>query len=192
MASLGTIALGNYDAGNSSDTSTNGSDPLLEVIASADDADYAYDNANNTHTGIAAFALDNMPGDFGTMNSVSINLRYGKDTHTGTNTWDSLAAQIVQSDGSTALTDNTTIVSGPITTTTATNSGATTLTNPDTTSGASIWNGAIVLIRFGITKSKGGDSDQERVYAAEVTGDYDVSSGTMIPLFMHCYNQMTT
>lgn len=171
--SLGTLALGTYT--NVSSTTITGSDPVLEVIASTDDADYVQDATNSSHTGTARFTLADMPSDFLSMATIAIKLRYAWQTGTQVNTWDTLAAQIVQSDGSTALTDSVTIASA-ITTTTLTNSSAVTLTNPDTSAAKSVWDGALVLIKFTITKSKSGDTLGKRVFAAEVTGTYNAAA----------------
>jgi hypothetical protein len=172
LTTLGTIELGTYT--NVADTAITGSDPVLENIAGTNDADFVNDATNSSHTGQADFALGNMPADFGTMNSVEINLRYGKDVHTGTNTWDNLQAQILTA-ADVALTDNVNIATS-ITSTTPANSGAITLTSPDLISNKAVWDAAKVRISWIIGRSKGGDSDQEEVYAAEVTGDYDIAA----------------
>lgn len=169
MASLPTLALGTYT--NISSTAIQGSDPVLEVIASLDDADYVYDATNSTHTGEASFALDNMPSDFSSMLTLAVRLRYHWATGTQTNSWDTLRARVFKSDGTTALTDLVTVASA-ITTTTATNSSVISFTGVSTTATKADWDGAVVRIYFYITKSKTGDTVQKRVTAGELTGTY--------------------
>jgi len=137
-----------------------------------------FDGTNSTHAGVCWFTLDAMPSDFGTMNTVDIRLRYGLLEAANANlTWDSLQAQIRQSDGSTALTDTVTVASN-ITDESPTNSSVTSMTNPDTTSGKAIWDDARVYLTWNVTRNKGGHAAQEwQVYAAEITGDYDISTG---------------
>lgn len=150
---------------------------MLEVIASTDDTDYVHDNSNTTHTGTASFALANMPADFGTMLTLNINLRYAWGAGTQVNTWDNLRARVFKSDGTTALTNSVTIASA-ITTTTATDSGATAFTGVDTTATKADWDAAVVHIFFDITRNKGGDSLTERVFAAEITGTYNIATAS--------------
>ncbi len=50
------------------------------------------------------------------------------------------------------------------------------MTNPDTSAGKSVWDAARVYLTWNITRNKGGDVDTARVYAAEVTGDYDIDA----------------
>ena len=173
MASLGTLELGTYT--NVSSTTITGSDPVLESIAGTDDADYVSDATNSTHTGTARFTLGDTPADLGNVDTVSINLRYAFAAGTQVNLWDSLTAQIVESDGSTPLTDAVTIASD-ITTTTLTDSGAIALTNPNTSANKETWDAALVLINWNITRVKGGDTIKKNVYAAEVTGTYTAAA----------------
>jgi hypothetical protein len=72
------------------------------------------------------------------------------------------------------LTDEVTVESA-ITTTTPTDSSVIPMTNPNTSADKTVWDEALVLIRFGITRSKSGDDFQERVFAAEVTGTYTIA-----------------
>lgn len=170
-SSLPTLALGTY--ANVSSTAIQGSDPVLELIASTDDTDYVYDATNSSHTGTANFTLADMPSDFGTMATLSIRLRYAWQVGTQVNAWSTLTARVFKSDGSTALTNLATVASS-ITTTTPTNSSVINFTGVDTTSGKSIWDGALVQIGFVIAKAKSGDTVQKCVFAGELTGTYNV------------------
>jgi len=168
---IGTLALGTYT--NVSNTAIQGSDPVLEVIASLDDADYVYDATNTTHEGRARFALADMPVNFGTMATLNVRLRYHWAAGTQVNTWNTLSAQVFKSDNTTALTNKVTVASS-ITTTSATNSSVISLTGLDTDANKTDWDGAFVHIFFSITKVKGGDTIQKRVTAGELTGTYEV------------------
>lgn len=170
MADLGTLALGAYT--NNNLTAITGSDPVLEVIASTDDADFVFDTDNSTHQGRARFALADMPADFQTMATLFIRLRYGLSAAASLNTWDSITARVWRGDFLTALTDAVTVVTGPITNTTPANSAVIQFTGVNTTASKTQWDGAVVEIAFNITRSKGGDSVDERIYAAEITGTY--------------------
>ena len=174
MADLGTLALGAFT--DVASTAITGAEPVLQVIASADDAKHVHDTANTTHTGVASFALGETPADLDNVDTASIRLRYGLSGEPDNNVWDSLTAQIVESDGSTPLTDEVTVVTGPIEDTSPTNSSVVALTNPNTGATKETWDAALVLIRFGVSKNKGGDAVEERVFAAEVTGTYTVAA----------------
>lgn len=172
MADLGTLALGTFT--NVAETAIQGSDPVLEVIASTDDTDYVYDATNSTHTGTARFALGNTPADLGNVDTLSIKLRYAAAA-AQTNVWDSLSARVFKSDGTTALTNAATVALAIITTT-ITDSAATAFTGVDTAATKADWDGAVVHIIWGITKVKGGDTVRKNVYAAEITGTYTASA----------------
>jgi hypothetical protein len=172
MADLGIIVPGTFLSGSSSDTAITGTEPALQAIASADDNKNVHDAANTTHTGLAIFELDDVPADFGGMDTLSVRLRYGLGSALSNNTWDTLTARAVDS-GGTALTDEVTLASD-ITTTTPTNSSVVgfALTASGQSADKAAWDGARLEIRFGITKNKGGDSAEERVFAGELTGTY--------------------
>jgi hypothetical protein len=173
MTTLPTVTPGNHrsDLPQNTGTSKTGTDPVLEAIATPDDADFVFSALNATGTHVAVFDLGDMPADFDHMDTLSVRLRYHKSAHSGVNTWNSLTAQIYQSDGTTQLCDERTIAT-TITTTTPTNSPATTLISVNTTADKTVWDGALLFLRFAITKSMGGDADEERVTAAELTGTY--------------------
>jgi len=171
MADLPTIALGTRSATHSTaDTEVVGSEPVLELIASAVDASFVRDITNSTHTGIGAFdLLGNMPADFGTMDTLSVELRSHLGSAPSNNTWDSLTAQIVNGGTGAALTNEVTVRSAI-----ATTPPVNTLVNFTGVQAGSKaeWDGAVILLRFNITRNKGGDSVEERVTAGELTGTY--------------------
>jgi hypothetical protein len=175
MASLGTIAFGTFVSASSTDTALNAptGEPVLQVIASASDTSDVHDTANTSHVGVAFFELGDMPSDFGNMDALSVRVRYGWQSGTQVNVWTSLSVQIYQSDLTTPLTALRTIASNI--TTLGTTSAALAFTGLETTPDKAVWDGAVAAIRFNITKNMGGDALEERVFAAELTGDYTVA-----------------
>ncbi len=181
MATLPTLALDTYT--NVNDTAIQGSNPVLEVIASTDDTDYVYDATNSTHTGIARFTIADMPSDFSSMSTIDVRLRYAWQTGTQVNTWDALQARVMSSDGATAYT----FANSPtaITTTTITNTSVLSLglTSSGSSASKADWDAALLEIRWGVTKLKSGDTLQKRVYAAELTGTYTAAAAAKSLVF---------
>jgi hypothetical protein len=179
VADLGTIAFGTFVSGSSTDTALNAptGEPVLQVIASASDTSDVHDTANTTHTGVAVFELGNTPTDFGNMDTLSVQVRYGWQSGSQVNAWSSLTVRIFQSDLTTPLTDSRTIASS-ITDVGGTNSDALEFTGVNTAAGKSAWDGALAVIQFGITKNMGGDALEERVFAAELTGTYTAGAAS--------------
>jgi hypothetical protein len=175
MATLNTLQLLTFT--NINDTGITGTPPVLQEIAAASDSTSVNDVTNSTHTGVAQLTLEAVNADLGNMDTLFIQLRYSRSTGTQTNSWDSLSARVFKSDGTTPLTNALTVVSGPITTTTPTNSSVVQFTGLDTAATKAEWEAAVVHISFAITRSKGGDSILERVFAAEITGTYTISAG---------------
>lgn len=175
MAALGTLALGTFT--NVSNTAITGTDPVLEVIGSADDADFVRDTANSDHTSDCWFDVaTTLPSDLGNVDTISINVRYGLDTTKGTNDWLFIYARIYKADGTTALTDQLTVVDGGtgISNTTPANSGAVAFAGVDTAATKAEWQAAQVHLYMNINRDGGGDSVVERIYAAELTGTYSL------------------
>jgi hypothetical protein len=164
------------DFTNVADTAITGTPPVLQLIASANDASYVNDDTNSTHTGVARFTWADMPTDFGTMTDLTVRLRYFYSSTPVNNTWNSLTAQVVRSDGTTPLTDEITVAGPAITTTTPVNSQAINFTGIDLTANKATWDDSLVLLRFSITRTKGGEAFEERVSAAEISGVYAVST----------------
>jgi len=181
MATLPTLSFGAYT--NVSNTANVGASPL-EEIASASTATYAYDETNSTHTGDAWFALgESLPADFGVMESstsLSCRVQYAWST-TGLNLWNNIFARIYKSDGTTPLTNQSTLASS-ITTTTPANSSVVAFSGVDTTATKAEWEAAQIHLYWDISKNMGGDSGrQARIYAAELTGTYTVTLGPITP-----------
>jgi len=177
MANLPVIELGVYT--NVSGTVKVGTDPVLEVIASADDADYVYTSQNATGTYSARFEIDAFPSGLSNVDTLSVQLRYRRAAGTQVNTWDSLRARVYKSDLTTALTNEATVASS-ITTTASTNSSVIAFTGVDTAATLADWNGAVLVVYWFITKSMGGDTLQKEVSAGELTGTYTSDTARLL------------
>lgn len=173
---LSAITCGNSAAPNGWTSRPNGA---LELIASADDTDFAEDTSNNSGTSSVdqGYLLDNKPTDFVTMASVSVRLRYGWAAAFTNRTWDSLSARIMNGTqvlaGSTSGGGFQTVVGTAITTTTPVNSAVTAFTYVNTAATKTDWDAAVLEMRITSTRSGGGSSIGRRVYAAEITGTYN-------------------
>lgn len=180
MADLSATAAGSYDSTNST-TSGNlvGTEPVLEVIASASDNTYFYDSTNSDGSFIGYFSLDAMPSDFSSMDTLSFRVRYAREGGDDPLlTWDSLSVQMLQSDRSTALTSDMTAASN-ISSTTPTTTSAIAFTGLQAGS-KTIWDNAVVAFTYTKTRSKGGFSgNQDAIYAFEITGTYTQGSGAI-------------
>jgi hypothetical protein len=166
MAILPALQLGTFFGGAT--TNIVGTEPVLQLIASANDSSYLRTNNNSTHIAWAGFSLADMPTDFQSMDSVSIRLRYYQSGMSN-NTWNTLRARIVDS-ASVAFSEWATVATN-ITNTSGLNSAVIPITLTASYNQA-VWNGARVEIEFSITRNKGGDTYEARVSAAEVTGTY--------------------
>jgi hypothetical protein len=158
-----------------------------EVIAAANDGTGDGDATNATGAYDNGFLLNDMPGDFGNMNSLSIRIRYGWVSAPGGNlTWDTLQARIVKD------TDGTVLAAGTaggvfqncvnsITVATPTNmASAQAFSYVNTTVTEADWNDARLELRQTVSKNKGGDATERRVYALEITGDYTTGGVTTV------------
>jgi hypothetical protein len=169
MATLNTLGLGTFT--NLNLTAIVGTDPVLEEIASADDADYAYTATNAAHVARAEFTLEDVNADLGNVDTLFVRLRYAIESGSQLNLWNLLSARVFKSDGTTPLTDGATVASN-ITTSTPTNSSVIEFTGVDTAAEKADWDAAVVVLFLDVTKVKGGDTLQKRVFAAELTGTY--------------------
>lgn len=180
MADLSATAAGTYDSTNSTTTGNIvGTEPVLEVIASANDNTYFYDSTNASGSETAYFSLDAMPSDFASMDTLSFRVRYARQGgDDALLTWDTLSVQMLQSDRATALTADITAASS-ITTTTPTTTSVTAFTGLQAGS-KTIWDNAVVAFTYTKSRSKGGFSgNQDAIYAFEITGTYTQGTGAI-------------
>jgi len=157
--------------------------------ALSDDSDASFDNQTSNASGQFYYGreLANTPGDFGSMNTLLIQFRYGWESTPVNTVWTVLGARVVASDGSTLLanggsTDNWQSVASEITTATPTTSAVVAFATVNTTATQGDWDGASLQIWWVRTRSKGGDALGCRVYEAWVTGTYTTSAGGPAPL----------
>jgi hypothetical protein len=177
---LSATAVGNSAAPNGWTSAPNS---VLQLIGSANDSNFAEDTSNTAGTSqqTQGYALDDMPTGantlFVSMNSVSIRMRYGWNaTKPAARNWNSLQARVVN--GATILAANDSggafeVVASSITNTTPTNSSTIAFTYVNTGASKATWDGAIVEMRIDTTRTGGGSAVARRVYALEVTGQYE-------------------
>lgn len=176
LLTLSALTCGNSAAPNEWTSAPNGA---LELIASADDTDYAYDSSNNsgTSTLYQGYELDNMPTDFVSMATLSARLRYGWAGTFSNRTWDFLRVRITGNGlnlaGGSLGTSSYLTIASSITVTTPTNSSTISFPNINTTATKTDWDAAVLEMQLVSTRSGGGSSVQRRVYAAEISGTYN-------------------
>jgi hypothetical protein len=176
---LPTTGVGNSAAPNEWSSAPNNA--LTLIGASGQDTNFGFVSTNATGNYTQGYALDDVPTDFNKMTStLAIELRYGWSAFDGgLSTWPSLTARIVS--GATILAAATVggafqSVSTTITNTTPTNSGAISFSYVNTTADKTTWDAAIVEILIERARSKGGNTNEQRVFALSVTGEYDAGS----------------
>lgn len=180
------VAGGASQAGESNFNSSPAN--ALETIAGAEDGDYIYVNQNASGIYSTYYPLQDVPTDFSSISSLQVRLRYGwSATPTNTN-WDNLYARIETSGGTILAAADAggtyqTVVSS-ITTTTATNSSNVAFSYVNTGASKADWNDAWFRIGVVRTKIKGGGSQEQRIYAAEVSGVYNEAAPVTTKIYM--------
>lgn len=201
MAELGSISPGVANTGTPDGVTAFVSlpDNAWETIDSADDGDYAYVDTNTTDNYAVGYVLGNMPTDFGNMDSGTCNVRvrYAWDAKsTGNEIWNDIDARVVTATGTVLAAADSggtfeTVVDVPgsaegdgILTTTATNTTNISFTYVNTGASKSQWDNAVLEVRINRVKNKGGGTDQQRIYAAEINGTYTISSGPAYQVYL--------
>jgi len=182
MADLGSLTASAGVAGGSSQAgeSNFNSAPAdaLETIAGADDGDYAYVNQNASGTYGTYYELENMPSDFGSILTLFARIRYGWDVAPGNSAWNNLYCRLETSAGvilAAADAGGTYVtVASSITDTSPVNSANVSFSYVNTGATKAQWDDAWYRFAVVRTKTKGGSTAQQRIYAAEVNGTYDV------------------
>jgi hypothetical protein len=173
---LPTTGVGNSAAPNGWTSAPNN---VLQLIGSANDANFAEDTSNSagTSTQDQGYALGDMPLDplFVSMTTLSVRIRYGWAGAFSNRTWNSLSARIMS--GATVLAAANSggafeTVASTITNTSPANSSVVAFTHVNTTATKATWDAAVVEMRISTTRSGGGSSVARRAYALEVTGTY--------------------
>jgi hypothetical protein len=176
---LPTTGVGDSAAPNDWTSAPNG---VLQLIGSANDANFAADTSNSpgTSTQVQGYELGDMPTGvglfFASMNSLSIQIRYGWASSFTNRTWNSLSARVMS--GATVLAANDSggtfeTVASSITNTSPANSSVVSFTYVNTGATKAQWDAGIVEMQISTTRSGGGSSVARRVYALEVTGQYE-------------------
>jgi hypothetical protein len=177
---LPTTGVGNATAPNEWVSAPNGA--LTLVGDSNQDTNFGYVDTNTVGTYTQGYLLDDMPLTFNTMTStLSIQLRYGWSVSPSLATWPTLTARIMS--GTTVLAAATAggafqTIESNITATTPTNSGVVAFSYVNTTANRDLWNDAHVEILIERGRNKGGSTEEQRVFALSVTGQYNAVDQT--------------
>ena len=171
---LPTLSVGNAVAPTGQWTAApNGALTLIGAVTQ----DNAWGGVNDNSTGDydQGWALADMPSDFASMSTLSIQLRYGWDDAPGLSDWTALEARIMS--GTTVLAGSTSgggfqSVATNITTTTPTNSAVISFAYVNADADKSTWDAGVLEIRIGRNRNKGGSTAEQRVYATQATGTY--------------------
>jgi hypothetical protein len=149
MATLPTLGV-NELLNSYADMKFEGTEPYLQKLASPDDSKYIYVDTNASVSTYATFKLDTMPSDFGSMDTLSVNLRYFRSAGTVTNIWDYISIRVVKSGGSDLV--STYVIEPHPGPTTPTNTGVLNFTGVNTSDSKADWDGARVTISLGTTR----------------------------------------
>jgi hypothetical protein len=172
---LPTLTVGNAAAPNEWSSAPNGA--LTAIGASGQDTNFGHvsENLTGTRTYVQGWELADTPADFLGMATLTIQLRYAWSAYATSATWPLLAARIVSGTTILAAADSGGAfesVATSITTTTPTNSSVVSFTYINTAANKAAWDAAVLEIRIDRTRSGGGNTNQQRVFAAEATGTY--------------------
>lgn len=150
----------------------------------SDDSDSTYMYADTNASGTYTFFSDqgDTPTDFATILTIAVNIRYGWSATPTNTTWDAILAHITKSDGTTFLAGGDlvstpqTIVNPPDTDATIRTTGAVGFVAVDTAATKTDWDGMQLHIGVVRTRSKGGGTEQQRIYETYITGTYTPST----------------
>src|SRR3989344_520727 len=188
---------GNQGDGDESTIAVNQAGSICNTVVCADSIDYDADstindadwvsNGTSETTTTQGFQLNDMPADFGTMDTgLNIKVRYNKFDDGSSHDTVTLGAQIVQADGSTELAGN----SGPQTIESHssgcgtggcgwTTDAAFTFTSVNTTANKATWDGAELELTWTYTKPQSPDDVEIRISAVELNGAYTAATFTV-------------
>lgn len=126
-------------------------------------------------TATQGFQIDDMPSDFADMDTFSIAVRF-RDNQDGDDTV-ALTAQIVESDGSTALTNSIAVHTHDGSESTYANTSTLNFTLTGTNN-KTVWDGAELELTWTYSRSMGGDNMNIQVSAVEMYGTYTTPTYT--------------
>jgi hypothetical protein len=175
MAILTALVPGNQAAGEYPlqwDNATDGS------LGDDSDSTFSGDGTNGDFDGVHSFLLGDVDTDLRAMTTLSVVLRYARSANGGNKTWDTLACRIVSADEGIILAAADAAgafetVASDITTTTPTDSSSIPFSYVNTEAPLDTWDDAVIEIRLIFSRVKGGNTDEMRVYEADLTGTYD-------------------
>jgi hypothetical protein len=174
MATLTPLTVGNAAAPNGWTNAPNG------ALGDNSDSTFGGFNTNATSSVNQGWELGNVDSDFDSMDTLEIVLRYAWSASVSNSLWDTLEARIMAADGTTVLAAANSggtlqVLVTNITNTTILNTSSIAFTYVNTSATKAQWDGAVVEIRITRTRSKGGDSAEQRVYEVDFTGTYTPS-----------------
>jgi hypothetical protein len=181
ITTLPTTGVGNSAAPNGWNSAPNGA--LTLIGDSNQDTNFGFVNTNSTGNYTQGYLFNGVPTDFVTMRSgLKIQLRYGWNAYDATlSTWPSLNVRIVSGTTILAASDTGTgfqNVAALITTTTPTNTTDVNFGFVNTTADKTAWDSAVVEILIERARNKGGNTNEQRVFALSVTGEYNALDTT--------------
>lgn len=188
-------ALGSLSPGVANTTAPGGltafdsfPDNALETIAAAVDTSYAYVATNSTGNYGAGYLLADTPSDFGNMNLANVRIRYTWSATPTNTTWTFLAARVVTTTGTVlAAADSGGAwqnVATSITTTANTSSANISFPYVNTGANKAAWNNAVLEIQVDRVRAKGGGTEEQRITAAEINGDYTEAAPVTTRVFV--------
>lgn len=149
-----------------------------ETIASTDDGTTFLENVNNNNaTRVQGFELTEMPTDFSSMDTLTVDTRV-QTTGTRTNDDITLLAQVFEDGGATALTDQVTVCTFNGTNTCGTTWN--TITSTFALQGnntKTVYDSAELHLTWTTTKTAAADGTKVQVSTAEIDGTYTATGG---------------
>lgn len=144
------------------------------------DSTFGFVSTNSTNAYDQSWDLDDMPGDFASMVDLSVVLRYCWSATPTNTTWDSLQCRVLVPSGpilaAADATGSMETVASSITDTSPVNSSSIPFTYVNTSATKADWNSGLVDIRINRTRSKSGGSEEQRVFEADLSGNYTASA----------------
>lgn len=157
---------------------------LANRFGDASDATYGFVSTNASGTYARSMPFDSVPSDIASVTALSVLVRYGWSATPTNTTWDQagstangIEARIVASDLTTILAANLSggtlqEVVGLPTATTPTNSPTVPFNYVNTGASQAQWDSARIQVQINRTRSKGGGTEEQRIYEVTITGTY--------------------
>ena len=180
MPTLTPLTVGNAQTTSPTEPTPNWDSAPNGALGDSSDSTYGYVSTNASGTYSHGWAMDNVDADFDSMLTLSIVLRYAWGSAPSNTTWTALNARVRASDGTVLAAflsgGSAKLIVSNITTTTPTNSASVAFNYVNTSATKSQWDTAAVEIEIVRSKTKGGDTSEQRVFEATLTGTYVANS----------------